>query len=328
MTSSKPPFALTSVAASRSVDHPIRRHRGQPGCSRAWSPIRPSPWPGHDHQNRANLAGAFLQQIIKKYEGTRLGRQELNAELLDDVPGALWSRALIEAARPPMGFVMPDLVRVVVAIDPAVGSARTPTRPASSSPARTRTAAAMYWPTSPATTRRSSGPASPSPPIRATAPTGSSPRSTTAARWSRRRCAWSTTTSPIPQCTPPAARWCGPSRSPRSTSRAASGTWAPSPRSKIRCASSRRTSTGQRPKRDLDRPFKPGQGRPHLARPRRCAGVGLHRAPRRSDLELGHLRDHPAQGRGGGERPRGRRGRGTSFLLKSFSFHGGHSNPQ
>src|SRR5580692_7653725 len=53
---------------------------------------------GSSYENRANLAGAFLQQIIKKYEGTRLGRQELNAELLDDVPGALWSRALIEAA--------------------------------------------------------------------------------------------------------------------------------------------------------------------------------------------------------------------------------------
>src|ERR1700720_4391193 len=59
---------------------------------------------------------------VKKYEGTRLGRQELNAELLDDVPGALWTRALIEAARPPIGFVLPDLVRVVVAIDPAVSS--------------------------------------------------------------------------------------------------------------------------------------------------------------------------------------------------------------
>jgi phage terminase large subunit-like protein len=77
---------------------------------------------GSTYDNRANLAGAFLQQIVKKYEGTRLGRQELNAELLDDVPGALWNRALIEAARPPIGFVLPDLVRVVVAIDPAVSS--------------------------------------------------------------------------------------------------------------------------------------------------------------------------------------------------------------
>ena len=47
---------------------------------------------GSTYQNRENLAGAFLEQIVKKYEGTRLGRQELNAELLDDVPedAALW----------------------------------------------------------------------------------------------------------------------------------------------------------------------------------------------------------------------------------------------
>jgi len=77
---------------------------------------------GSTYDNRFNLPAAFLAQIVKKYEGTRLGRQELNAELLDDVPGALWTRALIEAARPPIGFVLPDLVRVVVAIDPAVNS--------------------------------------------------------------------------------------------------------------------------------------------------------------------------------------------------------------
>src|SRR6478735_4691069 len=77
---------------------------------------------GSSYENRGNLAPAFFDQIIRKYEGTRLGRQELDAELLEDTPGALWSRALIEAARPPMGFVMPDLVRVVVAIDPAASS--------------------------------------------------------------------------------------------------------------------------------------------------------------------------------------------------------------
>jgi hypothetical protein len=41
---------------------------------------------GSTYDNRANLAPAFLQQIVRKYEGTRLGRQELNAEILDDVP--------------------------------------------------------------------------------------------------------------------------------------------------------------------------------------------------------------------------------------------------
>lgn len=54
---------------------------------------------GTTYDNRANLAPAFLAQIIKRYEGTRLGRQELDAEILEDVPGALWNRALI--SRPP-----------------------------------------------------------------------------------------------------------------------------------------------------------------------------------------------------------------------------------
>jgi hypothetical protein len=51
--------------------------------------------------NRANLADAFFAQIIRKYEGTRLGRQEINAEVLDDVPGALWNRGRLEELRWP-----------------------------------------------------------------------------------------------------------------------------------------------------------------------------------------------------------------------------------
>jgi phage terminase large subunit-like protein len=74
---------------------------------------------GSTYENRANLAPAFLEQIIRKYEGTRLGRQELEAELLDDVAGALWSRSVIEAAR---AHAQPNLARVVVAIDPAATS--------------------------------------------------------------------------------------------------------------------------------------------------------------------------------------------------------------
>src|SRR6516164_6572806 len=77
---------------------------------------------GSTYENRANLAPGFFDQVIRKYEGTRLGRQELNAEVLDDVPGALWTRARIEEARWPVGKSMPDLSRVVVAIDPAVTS--------------------------------------------------------------------------------------------------------------------------------------------------------------------------------------------------------------
>jgi phage terminase large subunit-like protein len=74
---------------------------------------------GSTAENRANLAPAFLDQIVRRYEGTRLGRQELDAEILEDVPGALWSRAVIEAARI---AAAPGLTRIVVAIDPAAGS--------------------------------------------------------------------------------------------------------------------------------------------------------------------------------------------------------------
>jgi phage terminase large subunit-like protein len=56
------------------------------------------------------------------YEGTRLGRQELNAEILDDVPGALWNRARIEDTRWPAHRNVPELIRIVIAIDPAVSS--------------------------------------------------------------------------------------------------------------------------------------------------------------------------------------------------------------
>jgi phage terminase large subunit-like protein len=71
---------------------------------------------GSTYENRANLAPAFFDQVIKQYEGTRLGRQELNAEMLDDVPGALWTGTLIEELRVKKA---PEMSRVVVAIDPA-----------------------------------------------------------------------------------------------------------------------------------------------------------------------------------------------------------------
>lgn len=74
---------------------------------------------GTSYENRENLAAAFFEQIIKDYEGTRLGRQELMGELLEDVPGALWTRAMIDGARV---AAAPDLKRIVVAIDPAVTS--------------------------------------------------------------------------------------------------------------------------------------------------------------------------------------------------------------
>jgi len=74
---------------------------------------------GSTYENRANLASGFFDQVIRKYEGTRLGRQELNAELLEDTPGALWSHGVIDAARQ---AAAPHLVRIVVAVDPAASS--------------------------------------------------------------------------------------------------------------------------------------------------------------------------------------------------------------
>ena len=71
------------------------------------------------YDNRANLAASFFDQITKKYENTRLGRQELLAELLDDFPGALWNRDRIEQLR---RDAAPQFRRVVVALDPSGGS--------------------------------------------------------------------------------------------------------------------------------------------------------------------------------------------------------------
>lgn len=76
---------------------------------------------GSTYANRANLAPAFFRQIIRKYEGTRLGRQELNAEVLEDVEGALWTLGMIESARLTLAdLALVKVGRTVVAIDPNV----------------------------------------------------------------------------------------------------------------------------------------------------------------------------------------------------------------
>lgn len=77
---------------------------------------------GATMENVGNLAASAVEQLRKRYEGTRLGRQELLGELLDDVPGALWTRKMVDAARRP-GDV-PDFARVVVAVDPSGSSGK------------------------------------------------------------------------------------------------------------------------------------------------------------------------------------------------------------
>lgn len=74
---------------------------------------------GSTFANAANLAEDFLEELRRKYVGTRLGRQELEAEILTDKPGALWTYSRLEDNR---REEHPDLKRVVVAIDPPVTS--------------------------------------------------------------------------------------------------------------------------------------------------------------------------------------------------------------
>jgi phage terminase large subunit-like protein len=83
------------------------------------------------YDNLANLAPPFAERVINRYEGTRLGRQELHGEILEDVEGALWNWEMIDADRLPRPALDPgqlieqlNIVRVMVAVDPA-GSSRT-----------------------------------------------------------------------------------------------------------------------------------------------------------------------------------------------------------
>src|SRR6185312_7663527 len=71
--------------------------------------------------NAFNLAPTFLESVMARYAGTRLGRQELDGEIIEDRPDALWSRALLESCRV---REVPPLQRIVVAIDPPATSSK------------------------------------------------------------------------------------------------------------------------------------------------------------------------------------------------------------
>lgn len=85
---------------------------------------------GSTYDNKDNLAPTFLDAIKQKYEGTRLGRQELYGELLEDNPDALWQPEMIESSRIKDASELDNeqktykynLTRIVVAVDPAVTS--------------------------------------------------------------------------------------------------------------------------------------------------------------------------------------------------------------
>lgn len=88
---------------------------------------------GSTFENRANLADAFFDTVVSSYDGTRLGRQEIGGEILEDVEGALWTQALIDLARGQRGAdgwlirdgdlwipAPTEFRRIVIAVDPAV----------------------------------------------------------------------------------------------------------------------------------------------------------------------------------------------------------------
>lgn len=70
---------------------------------------------GSSYENRDNLSEVWWETVVRPYEGTRLGRQEIEAELLEDVEGALWRQAQLDELRVPAA---PDMERIVVAVDP------------------------------------------------------------------------------------------------------------------------------------------------------------------------------------------------------------------
>lgn len=76
---------------------------------------------GSSHENRANLSDVWFAQVIEPVMGTRLGRQEVEGELLEEAEGALWTRGLLEATR--WTDPLPQLDRVVVGVDPSGGAA-------------------------------------------------------------------------------------------------------------------------------------------------------------------------------------------------------------
>jgi phage terminase large subunit-like protein len=76
---------------------------------------------GSTFENQDNLAPSALAELQIRYAGTRLGRQELFGEVLDDVEGALWTRDMIERSRI-REEDLPPLIRIVVGVDPAVTS--------------------------------------------------------------------------------------------------------------------------------------------------------------------------------------------------------------
>jgi phage terminase large subunit-like protein len=90
----------------------LKRLIAEPTSAVTHAPTRANAW---------HLSPAFIDNVVKRYDGTRLGRQELDGEIVDDRPDALWSRGMIEACRV---AAAPNLQRIVVAVDPPASASK------------------------------------------------------------------------------------------------------------------------------------------------------------------------------------------------------------
>src|SRR5271166_394317 len=205
---------------------------------------------GSTFDNKGHLAKAFLERIARRYEGRVIGRQELMAEIVEETPGSLWTRALLERQR-----VQPENAPWWWSASiRRRAPARRPTNAALSSPERRRTGASMCSPTCRARgTRRQAGPRASAPPIADFPPTGSWPKSTTAVTWWRRSCVRPSRICRCARCTQRAASSCAPSRSRRPTNAGSCSTRASSRSSRTSFARSPPTSTGGRAPRPTGR---------------------------------------------------------------------------
>lgn len=77
---------------------------------------------GSTYDNEDNLAPKFFDDIVNLYKDTRIGRQEIYAELLTDTEGALWTWEMLEAARLDVNDPLPAMRKIVVAVDPSWGT--------------------------------------------------------------------------------------------------------------------------------------------------------------------------------------------------------------
>src|SRR3984893_5553818 len=77
---------------------------------------------GSTFDNRAHLARALVERITTRYKGRAIGRQQLFAEIVEDTPGALWTRALLERQRVAPEAAPKEFAEIVVAVDPPARS--------------------------------------------------------------------------------------------------------------------------------------------------------------------------------------------------------------